>query len=200
MEKRFLELAARVFKYPTEGLGGSMKELEAYCAEKMPALAGRAGLARLEAGKYFLTELEEIYADLFYIKPLVSLDIGHQLFGEERKRVEFLLHLKTLQQRQSVDCGTELPDSLSNVLTLLAKLGEGEDRDELLGLALAPALGKIVALMAAAKKEKEEKEVGTKDFEKRRSKGIPVYLPLAELLAEAVNAAAAGTAGVKAGR
>jgi len=199
MEKRFLELVSRAFKYPTVDFGNALRELEAYCAEKMPAQAGRAGRARIEAGKYFLTGLEEIYADLFYIKPLVSLDIGYQLFGDERKRVEFLLHLKGLQQRHSVDCGTELPDSLPNVLTLLTKLGEGEDRDELLDLALAPALARMLVIMSRAKEEKETKDEKTKDHEKRRSKGIPVYLPLLELLAEQVKAAATGTAGVKAG-
>ena len=76
-----------------------------------------------------MTGLEEIYADLFYIKPLVSLDIGFQLFGDERKRVKFLLHLKSLQQRYGVDCGSELTDSLPNILILLTRMGEGEDRD-----------------------------------------------------------------------
>ena len=210
MEKRFLELVSRVFKYPTAGLGSSLSELETYCSEKMPAQAAGAALARKEAGKYFLSDLEEIYADLFYIKPLVSLDLGHQLFGDERKRVEFLLHLKGLQQAHSVDCGTELPDSLPNVLTLLTKIAEGEDRDELVGLALAPALGKMLAVMVRAKEEKDAKEKGTKDHgwseatqfiknRKRRSKGIPVYLPLMELLAEQVNAAAAAAAGVETG-
>ena len=210
MEKRFLELVSRAFRYPTVDFGNSLRELEAYSSGKMPGQAARAGLAREEAGKYFLNDLEEIYADLFYIKPLVSLDIGYQLFGDERKRVEFLLHLKTLQQRHSVDCGTELPDSLPNILTLLTRMAEGEDRDELVRLALAPALGKMLAVMVRAKEEKDAKEKGTKDHgwseatqfiknRKRRSKGIPVYLPLMELLAEQVNAAAAAAAGVETG-
>lgn len=199
METRFLELAAGVFRYPSAGFAAKLRELEAFCAEKMPAQAGKAGSAVKAAGNFTSAELEEIYADLFYIKPLVSLDIGYQLFGDERKRVEFLLHVKGLQQKHAVDCGTELPDSLPNVLTLLTKLEEGEDRDELVGLALAPALARILAVMTKAKQEKDAKDKGTKDHEKRRSKGIPLYLPLAELLAEYIKSAAPGTAGLKAG-
>ena len=66
-------------------------------------------------------------------------------------------------------------------------------------MALAPALAEILSVMTKAKREKDARENGTKDHEKRRSKGIPVYLPLTELLAEYVKSAATGTAGVKAG-
>ncbi|MEK7722272.1 MAG: hypothetical protein AAB359_07775, partial [Elusimicrobiota bacterium] len=110
MDSRFLELVSQVFKYPTEGLKNSLSGLEAYCAGTNHSHAEKVSLAVKEAGKFSLTGLEEIYADLFYIKPLVSLDIGFQLFGDEKKRVEFLLHLKGLQQRYGVDCGSELPD------------------------------------------------------------------------------------------
>ncbi len=199
MEKRFLELVSRVFKYPSAGFAETLLGLEAYCSEKMPAQAAKVSAAAKAAEKFASAELEEIYADLFYIKPLVSLDIGYQLFGDERKRVEFLLHIKGLQQKYSVDCGTELPDSLPNVLTLLTKMEEGEDRDELAGMALSPALARILAVMTKAKREKDAKEKDTKDHEKRRSMGMPVYLPLMELLAEYVNRATAAAAGAEAG-
>ena len=90
-------------------------------------------------------------------------------------------------------------DSLPNVLTLLTRTEEGEDRDELVGMALAPALARILAVMTKAKQEKDAKDKESMDYEKRRSKGIPVYLPLTELLAEYVKSAAVGAAGVKAG-
>ena len=109
VETRFLELASRVFKYPASGFRSALSELEACCAEEMPAHSGILSAAVQAAESFTPAELEEIYADLFYIKPLVSLDIGYQLFGDERKRVEFLLHVKGLQQKYSVDCGTELP-------------------------------------------------------------------------------------------
>lgn len=195
METRFLELAAGVFRYPSAGFAAKLRELEAFCAEKMPAQAGKAGSAVKAAGNFASAELEEIYADLFYIKPLVSLDIGYQLFGDERKRVEFLLHLKGLQQKYAVDCGTELPDSLPNVLVLLTRMEEGEDREELIALALAPAMARMLDAMAKAKQEKDAKEKGTKDHEKRRSKGIPVYLPLMEILTETVAASIVVKAG-----
>lgn len=196
MDKRLLQLASAVFKYPSAGFAGALTELEAYCRETLPSQAGKAGAARREAEKFSAAELEEVYADLFYIKPLVSLDIGYQLFGDERKRVEFLLHVKGAQQKYSVDCGTELPDSLPNVLTLLTRMEEGEERGELAGLALAPALARILAVMKSAKQEKDAKGEAAKDHEKRRSKGIPVYLPLTEILAEYLKSAAGG---VKAG-
>ncbi|MBI4351190.1 MAG: hypothetical protein HY550_07105, partial [Elusimicrobia bacterium] len=186
MEKRFLELVSRAFNYPSPGFADRLLELEAYCRET-PSRSGKAGAAVKAAEKFTTAELEEIYADLFYIKPLVSLELGYQLFGDERKRVEFLLHVKGLQQKYSVDCGTELPDSLPNVLTLLTRMEEGEDREELFGLALAAALAGMLAVMEKAKQEKDAKEKETKDHEKRRSLGIPVYLPLTELLAEYVK-------------
>jgi len=141
MENRFLELASRAFKYPAAGFAETLLQLESFCAEKMPGQAGKVSAAIKAAENFPPAELEEIYSDLFYIKPLVSLDLGYQLFGDERKRVEFLLHVKGLQQKHAVDCGTELPDSLPNVLTLLTKLEEGEDRDELVGPHRARQLG-----------------------------------------------------------
>lgn len=168
MAIQFLGLMARVFRYPSAELKDSLSELEAYCMRTDPSQAGKAGLAAREAGGSSVTALEELYTGLFYINPLVSLDVGFQLFGDERKRVEFLLHLKGLQQRYSVDCGAELPDSLPNVLALLAEMEEGEDRDELIELAVAPALTKMVSILDKAGKK-------------------TIYLPLLELLLESVK-------------
>ncbi|MEK7720839.1 MAG: hypothetical protein AAB359_00455, partial [Elusimicrobiota bacterium] len=69
-----------------------------------------------------------------------------------------------------------------NILILLTRMEEGEDRDELINLALAPALAKIVSIMNKAKNEK----------------GISVYLPLSELLLEFVKSAAPGANALKA--
>jgi len=86
------------------------------------------------------SELQEYYIRTFDVNAACYLDIGYVLFGEESKRGQFLLNMKSEQLKAKNDCGTEFADHLPNVLTLIPKLEDGLFREELVVAMLLPAL------------------------------------------------------------
>ncbi len=87
-----------------------------------------------------LTGLQEYYVRTFDVNASCYLDVGYVLFGEESKRAQFLLHMREEQLRAHNDCGSELPDHLPNILTLLPKIKDHMFREELIITMLLPAL------------------------------------------------------------
>ena len=85
-------------------------------------------------------ELQEYYIRTFDVNAICYLDIGYVLFGEESKRGQFLLNMKSEQIKANNDCGTEFPDHLPNFLTLLPKIEDKLFREELAVTMLLPAL------------------------------------------------------------
>lgn len=129
-------------------------------APPSPELAGACGLApepvraELEA---FLREaaalpegtLQERYIQAFDLNPACCLDIGWHLFGEEYARGEFLVHLKTEQRRHDLAESSELPDHLTRVLPLVARM-DAREAAAFSSRYLLPALEKISAAAAGA--------------------------------------------------
>lgn len=90
------------------------------------------------------TGMEELYTRTFDINPVVSLEIGWQLYGEAYERGAFLVQMRELLRRHQVPESTELPDHLTHVLGLMEMM----DRSEAVPFvetALVPALKKMVA-------------------------------------------------------
>lgn len=87
-----------------------------------------------------LSGLQEYYVRTFDVNASCYLDVGYVLFGEESKRAQFLLHMKDEQLRANNDCGSELPDHLPNMLTLLPRIKDHVFREELIITMLLPAL------------------------------------------------------------
>lgn len=85
-------------------------------------------------------ELQEYYIRTFDINAVCYLDVGYVLFGEESKRGQFLLNMKSEQIKANNDCGTEFADHLPNFLTLLPKIEDKLFREELVVTMLLPAL------------------------------------------------------------
>ena len=65
---------------------------------------------------------QEYYISTFDVQAICFLDIGYVLFGEDYKRGIFLVNIKKEQIKAGNDCGSELPDHLPNILTLLPKM------------------------------------------------------------------------------
>ncbi len=84
--------------------------------------------------------LQEYYIRTFDVNAICYLDIGYVLFGEESKRGQFLLNMKSEQIKANNDCGTEFADHLPNFLTLLPKIEDKLFREELVVTMLLPAL------------------------------------------------------------
>ncbi len=91
-------------------------------------------------------ELEELYTRTFDIQAICYLEVGYVLFGEDYKRGHFLVKMQELQRNCGNDCGTELSDHLTNILTLLPKLCERspEEASNLVTKLVLPALDKML--------------------------------------------------------
>lgn len=107
---------------------------------------GASQLAAFETGVEDLEEgaLEELYVATFDVNAACCLDVGYAVFGEDYKRGQCMAELKCLHQKYDIDCGSELPDFLPNVLKLLPKLPYG-DAAELTRTIVEPAIEKMLS-------------------------------------------------------
>ncbi len=133
-------LIGRLFCYP----GGDYADIIQQLRVELMFYAD-ADLSGLKVvGQHFtglpVSELQEYYIRTFDVNADCYLDIGYVLFGEESKRGQFLLNMKSEQLKADNPCGTEFPDHLPNVLTLLPKMEDQMIREELVVSLLIPAL------------------------------------------------------------
>jgi nitrate reductase assembly molybdenum cofactor insertion protein NarJ len=136
---------AQLFNYPegdyrtvVENLQSELQEYNELLVDDFLPVAG-----------YFTSnstaELQEYYIRTFDVNASCYLDIGYVLFGEESKRGQFLVNMRNEQQKANNDCGTEFPDHLPNVLTLLPKIEDYTFREELAVCMVLPALKHMLA-------------------------------------------------------
>lgn len=91
-----------------------------------------------------LSYQQEYYIRTFDVQAACFLDIGYVLFGEDYKRGVFLVNMKKEQQKAGNDCGSELPDHLPNILTLLPKMEDTLLAEELIYSLLVPAIHEMI--------------------------------------------------------
>jgi nitrate reductase molybdenum cofactor assembly chaperone len=103
--------------------------------ECLPEFAGRIRNLSLE-------QLQEVYVQTFELNPVCSLEIGWHLFGENYERGEFLVKMRQEIRRHGLVESTELPDHLTHVLPVVARMQE-EEAAEFVGAFLLPALEKM---------------------------------------------------------
>lgn len=67
-------------------------------------------------------EMEELYTRTFDINPVSSLEVGWHLHGETYERGAFLVTMRDLLRRCSIEESTELPDHLTHVLQAVGRM------------------------------------------------------------------------------
>jgi len=92
-------------------------------------------------------EVQELYTRTFDINPVCTLEVGWHVYGEDYARGEFLVKMRQMLRQHGLPESTELPDHLTHVLALLARL-DGEEADELAARYVLPALKKMLDGMA----------------------------------------------------
>ncbi|MDD5302670.1 MAG: molecular chaperone TorD family protein [Elusimicrobia bacterium] len=131
-----------LLRYPSSGAAPSAREACAALAADFPAAA-----AALEPFAAFVadcapTKLEEVFAELFDFNPACAPEIGWHLYGEDYNRGAFLVRMRRLMRELEIPEDTELPDHLSHVLEVYARL-PGPQALELAEKKLLPALAKM---------------------------------------------------------
>ncbi len=132
-----------VLNYPMNGFNGKLKEIEALLCEEYrdACVLWQKFIDALNEKKN--AELEELYVRTFDVQAVSSLDIGYVLFGEDYKRGVFMAELKKELRAKNIDCGSELPDYLPNLMHLIPILAD-EEKNTLATHALLPALEKML--------------------------------------------------------
>lgn len=91
-----------------------------------------------------IEQQQEYYSATYDVQPLSTLDIGWVLFGDDYKRGAFLVNMKREHQNASNDCGSELPDHLPCILTLLPLMKDKQLAEELICSILIPAVEELI--------------------------------------------------------
>jgi nitrate reductase molybdenum cofactor assembly chaperone len=134
---------ARLFEYPGPDYYDRIRE----CRQQFSDVEIQEFATQVEA--LSPAELEETYTRVFDLNPDATLDIGWHLFGEDYARGEFLVHLRQKAREYGVPETTELPDHLTRVLPLLARMPE-EEAAEFVSKFILPALAKIAKTLAGS--------------------------------------------------
>ncbi|MBL6663326.1 MAG: hypothetical protein ISP71_04395 [Flavobacteriales bacterium] len=143
MKEQYLTLA-EIFKYPKKGYVENVKKCSAFLNRYYPEAGSsfKRFLSYVEGKDLF--EIEEVFGFTFHIQAICYLDIGYVLFGEDYSRGEFLVNMKNEQLKLKHDCGEELADNLPHVLHLIAVSEDKTFVDELVQIALIPAVEKML--------------------------------------------------------
>lgn len=122
------------------------------------ALAGRYVLAAAEIDAFAralpaeggamtpeaLDELQEIFTRTFDVQAITTLGVGYVMFGDDYKRGELFVNLSREHREAGIDCGSELPDHLPNVLRLMARWADRALVAEFAEQILHPALERMI--------------------------------------------------------
>jgi nitrate reductase molybdenum cofactor assembly chaperone NarJ/NarW len=127
------QLLARLFEYPDESYVERCRE---------------AGLDEFaaEMEKLSPTQIQEQFIATFDWNPATALDLGWHLYGEQYARGEFLVRVREELRRYGIPESTELPDHLTHILPLLARMDSNEAA-EFAREFVAPAVAKLVSAL-----------------------------------------------------
>ncbi len=145
MEKyRHYNLFADIFRYPGKEYPAQVKECYAMLQDLYPELAPKFVPFLDYTLSRSVDEREELFTKTFDVQPICYLDLGFVIFGEDYKRGAFLLHMQGEQIHAGNDCGSDLPDNLSNMLTLYAKSDDRALLEELAVKIMIPGIEKLI--------------------------------------------------------
>ncbi len=142
IEEDIYWLFSRVLSYP----GDDYRETVETCLQRLGEYPQAAESFRPFAEHVRTaetTQLEELFTATFDLNDKRPLEVGWHLYGEEYKRGQFLVKMRSLLREYEVEESTELPDHLSHCLQLLPKM-EFEDAEAFAQNYLLPGLEQIL--------------------------------------------------------
>ena len=139
---------ARLFEYPGQDYPDRVERCAAGVASGHVEGAALLRQFLWEVSGRSVSELEELYIQTFDLNPDGCLDIGWHLFGEDYARGEFLVKMNQEIRRYGLGESHELPDHITRVLPVLARMEESEAARFQENF-LAPALLKLSGAVGA---------------------------------------------------
>lgn len=138
-------LLAEMFRYPTDDLKNYPEKWKDIVSRYDGSLMSRLDSFTAHVRGKPLAFQQEYYVGTFDVQALCFLDVGYVLYGEDYRRGIFLVNIKKEQIKAKNDCGSELPDHLPNILTLLPRMADPELAEELICSMLIPAIHRMIA-------------------------------------------------------
>ena len=138
------EQLAALLDYPGEDYPGQVRRACRLLESGYPLAAAELD-AFAKALPSELDEVQEIFTRSFDVQSITTLGVGYVMFGDDYKRGELLVNLSREHDEAELDCGTELPDHLPNVLRLIARWQDRELVLEFVEEILHPALEMMIA-------------------------------------------------------
>ena len=120
-DRQHYTLLSKLFKYPEKDYISKLDLVQKYLDEFYPIAGNELKVFSEYIHTRTLDERQELFTKTFDVQPICYLDLGYVMFGEDYKRGAFLLSMQAEQLKIDNDCGTDLPDNICNVLTLMSK-------------------------------------------------------------------------------
>jgi nitrate reductase assembly molybdenum cofactor insertion protein NarJ len=133
-----------MFRYPTDGLKKYTSVWREIIRNYDTSLIQKLDPFIKHVHEKPLSVQQEYFISTFDVQALCYLDVGYILFGEDFRRGVFLSHIKKEQELAGNNCGSELPDHLPNMLTLLPKLKKPDLAEELIYSVMIPAVDEMI--------------------------------------------------------
>lgn len=144
MEYAHYTVLADIFRYPDEHYKSNVKRAEELMEASYPEAYQKAKPFFDFVNTNDIHHIEVVFGKTFHIQAICYLDLGYVLFAEDYKRGEFLVKMKSEQEKANNDCGIELADNLPNVLTLMPLFEDPDFRKEFAEEVLFVALEMMV--------------------------------------------------------
>jgi nitrate reductase assembly molybdenum cofactor insertion protein NarJ len=187
------EMIAALFEFPGRDYPARVQRVYDLLESRYPLAAAELGhfvKVLPGEGETFseegLDEVQEIFTRSFDVQSITTLGVGYVMFGDDYKRGELLVNLNREHREAGIECGTELPDHLPNVLRLIARWQDRELRAEFVEEILHPALERMIAEFGSSRTEQRNR-LYKKHFKTliatSAERGTMYRAPLAALLA-----------------
>lgn len=150
-DRKHYTLLSKLFKYPEDGFIEDVVNCMNYLEDFYPEAAGELKVFFEYMSHCTLDERQELFTKTFDVQPICYLDLGYVMFGEDYKRGAFLLSMQAEQLKINNDCGTDLPDNICNVLTLMTKSEDDDFVEDLTWRITIPCVKKMIAEFASAR-------------------------------------------------
>ncbi len=150
------ETLSKIFEYPKQSYRADIKEAIESLKDSYP-LASQELKELLSKLPEDLYQLQELYTKSFEVQAVTSLEIGYVLFGDDYTRGEVLANLSAEQKKLGSFSSEELPDHLSNILRLIARMEDKQTLNDLVRLMVAPAVENMMKEYTPSSMKQKEK-------------------------------------------
>ena len=138
-----LVLAGRLMRYPGPTYVDDLRAFAEVSAQLGLDSSQRLKVFADEAEDRSVEDLQEMFTQTFDMTPKAALEVGWHLFGEDYARGAFLVDMRAKLRRHDIPEGSELPDHLASLVTLVTRM-DAEEADAFVASALLPAVEKML--------------------------------------------------------